>query len=629
MGRKVYFTDTTLRDAHQSLLATRMKTEDILKVAPKIDKVGFWSCEVWGGATFDAALRYLKEDPWERLEKIRKAMPNTKLQMLLRGQNLVGYRHYSDDVVKAFVKEAAKTGIDVFRVFDALNDLRNVKVAVETAKEEGKIVEGAISYTLSPYHTLDLYIELAQEYKDMGVDIICIKDMAGLLSPQKAYELVKALKEEVGLPVHIHSHCTSGMSEMAMLKAIEAGAEHIDVAISPLASDTSHPAAETMAYVLKELGYEVDIDLKLLEEIAKELKEIRKKYEKYDINFKGVDARVLVHQIPGGMISNLISQLKEQNAEDRLDEVLEEIPKVREDFGYPPLVTPTSQIVGTQAVLNVLSGERYKMVTKETKDYIKGLYGKPPAPIKEEIIKKILGEEKPITCRPADLLEPELEKRKEELVEFLANLYSKDRKEIKVSLKDILSYTLFPNVAKEYFEWKYKVEKGEIPPVTEEELQEGKDSIQSQGLAPTEFIVNVHGENYHVKIAGVGHKLEDGRRPYFIKIDGKLEEILIEPLQEIVPTDEEVMLKKDIVSTSKRPKATQPGDVSSPMPAKVVEIKVKEGDQVKEGDTVAIVEAMKMRTEIHAPISGKVEKIFVKVGDNVNPDEALMRIVPS
>jgi pyruvate carboxylase subunit B len=415
MGRTIYFTDLTLRDAHQSLFATRMKTADMLEVAPLIDRAGFWSVEVWGGATFDVCLRFLREDPWERLRTLRKLMPKSKLQMLLRGQNLVGYRHYPDDVVRAFVRKSAENGIDVFRVFDALNDLRNLETAIETAKEAGKLVEGAISYTISPVHTEDLYVELALEFKEMGADIVTIKDMAGLLSPERAYRLVKAIKEEVNLPVHIHTHCTSGMAEMAQLKALEAGADIFDVAISPMSSDTSHPAVETMVHAFEEFGYTSNLDKGVLKEIARYFSQLRKKYEKFDIDFKGVDSAVLEHQIPGGMISNLINQLKEQGALERLPEVLEEVPRVREDFGYPPLVTPTSQIVGTQAVLNVLAGERYKMITQETRNYIKGLYGKPPAPIKEEVIRKVLGDEEPIACRPADLLEPELEKRRQEI----------------------------------------------------------------------------------------------------------------------------------------------------------------------------------------------------------------------
>lgn len=608
--KKIQITDVTLRDAHQCLLATRMRTEDMLPICEKMDKAGFWSLEVWGGATFDVCLRFLKEDPWERLRKLREVMPNTKLQMLLRGQNLVGYRHYPDDVVKAFVKKAAENGIDVFRIFDALNDLRNMEVAIEAVKECGKHVQGAISYTTSPVHTVENYVELAKELADMGCDIISIKDMAGILTPKATYELVKALKEAVGLPVHLHTHSTSGMAEMTHLKAVEAGADMIDTAISPLASGTSHPPTESMVAALKGTGYDTGLDLELLEEIAEYFREVRKKYKKYETEFKGVDARVLIHQIPGGMISNLINQLKEQNALDKMDEVLKEVPRVREDLGYPPLVTPTSQIVGTQAVLNVLTGERYKVITKEVKDYVQGKYGKPPAPINEELIKKILGDEEPIDCRPADLLEPELDKCREEI------------KDLARSEEDVLSYCLFPQVAKEFFEWR---EKGELPP---EPLEELTEAAAAQNSAPTEFNITVHGETYHVKIAGVGHK-QEGRKPYYIRVDGRLEEVVVEPLREIVVAGGGVEIAAARASSSKRPKATKPGDVTSPMPGKVVEILVKEGDKVKEGDVVLIVEAMKMENEIHAPISGTVKEIYVKPGDNVNPDEALIRIEPA
>lgn len=615
MGRKIHFSDVTLRDAQQSLLATRMKTRDMVKIAPTIDKIGFWSVEVWGGATFDTCLRFLREDPWERLKVLRKLMPNSRLQMLLRGQNIVGYKHYPDDIVRAFVRKAAEDGIDVFRIFDALNDIRNMRVAIETAKECGKIVEGAIAYTISPVHTEDLYVETALDLKQMGVDIINIKDMAGLLSPERAYSLVKALKKEVGLPIHIHTHCTSGLAEMAHLKAAEAGADMFDVAISPMASDTSHPAVETMAYALRELGFDFKLDKNEIEKMAEYFKDVRKKYKKYDIDFKGIDADVLEHQIPGGMMSNLINQLKEQNALDRIDDVLREIPRVRKDFGYPPLVTPTSQIVGTQAVLNVLSGERYKMITQETRNYVKGLYGKPPAPIKDKVIGIVLKNEQPITSRPADLLQPELEKRKSEI----KNLARND--------EDILSYCLFPRVAKDFFEWREKVEKGEIPAISEEDLanEMEEEKVKPECLAPTEFIVNLHGENYHIKIAGVGHK-SDGRKPYFIKVDGKLEEVMVEPLVEVVPTKNEVEISGALTKSSKRPRALNEGDVTSPMPAKVVDIKVSKGDSVSEGDVVAVVEAMKMQNELHAPITGIVKDIYVSIGDQVNPDEAIMTI---
>ncbi|NPA58360.1 MAG: sodium-extruding oxaloacetate decarboxylase subunit alpha [Aquificae bacterium] len=614
MGKTIEFTDVTLRDGQQSLLATRVRTEDLLPAAEKLDKAGFWSLEVWGGATFDVCLRYLKEDPWERLRKFKEVAPNTKLEMLLRGQNVVGYRHYPDDVVEAFVKKAAENGIDVFRIFDALNDVRNMEVAISVAKEEGKIVKGVLSYTISPVHTVDYFVNIAKQLRDLGVDIISIKDQAGILSPKVAYELVKRLKEEVKLPVHLHAQSTAAMAEMTLLKAVEAGVDIIDTDVSTWSWLTAHPPNETMVYVLKEFGYETKIDLKIVEEVAEYLKEVRKKYKKYDTAEKWPDSQVLIHQIPGGMMSNFIAQLKENDALDKLDEVKEEVARVREDLGYPPLVTPTSQIVGTQALLNVLQGERYKVVTKETKDYVKGLYGRPPAPIKPEIMKKIIGDEKPIEVRPADLLEPELDKCSEEAMKVGAR-----------SEEDIISYCLFPQVAKEFFEWREKYEKGEaLPPEIEEAT--GEESCLTK--APIEFNITLHGETYHVQIAGVGSPVEGGT-PYFVRVDGRLEETIVQPIREIeVGERMETLPSEAGVPAGKRPKAVDVGDISSPMPGKVVSVKVSPGDKVKKGDVLLIVEAMKMENEIHSPIDGVVEEVYVREGDQVNPDECLMRVMP-
>jgi len=610
--RVIEFTDVTLRDGQQSLFATRVRTDDLLPALEKLDDAGFWSLEVWGGATFDVCLRYLKEDPWDRLKKFKQAAKNTKLEMLLRGQNLVGYRHYPDDVVEAFVKKAAENGIDVFRIFDALNDVRNMEVAITTAKECGKIVKGVLSYTISPVHTVDYYVNIARQLKDLGVDIISIKDQAGILSPKVAYDLVKRLKEEIKLPVHIHSQSTAAMAEMTLLKSVEAGADIIDTDVSTWSWLTAHPPNETMVYVLREFGYETKIDLDIIVEVAEYLKEVRKKYAKYDTVDKWPDCQVLIHQIPGGMMSNFINQLKENNALDKLDEVKKEVARVREDLGYPPLVTPTSQIVGTQALLNVVQGERYKVVTKETRDYVKGLYGRPPAPIKPDVMKKILGDEQPIQVRPADLLEPELDKCTEKAYQSGAR-----------NEEDVLSYCLFPQVATEFFQWREKFEKGEVlPPQIEELTQE-----EMKHLAPIEFNITVHGEQYHVRIAGVGSPTE-GRRPYFVRIDGKLEEVLVQPIKEIEVGTTEVSLPEGGRIIGERPKAMGLGDVSSPMPGKVTSIKVNLGDRVKKGDVVLTVEAMKMENEIHAPIDGTVSDIFVKVGDNVNPDECLIRITP-
>lgn len=442
MAKKVGITDTTLRDGHQSLLATRMKIEDMLPIAEKIDQVGYHSLEVWGGATFDTCMRFLNEDPWERLKTLRKVFKKSKLQMLLRGQNLVGYKHYPDDVAELFVKKSVENGIDIFRIFDALNDPRNMEKTIKVAKAEGAHVQATLSYTISPFHNVDHFVELAKVLKEMGSDSICIKDMAGLISPTSAYELVKRLKTEVGLPIQLHCHYTSGMASMSYLKAVEAGVDVIDCAISSMAMSTSQPATETMVAALKDTEYDTGLDLGLLSEIAEYIKKVRKKYGKFDMAGNGVDTNVLRYQIPGGMLSNFYSQLAQQNALDKLKDVLDEVPRVREDFGFPPLVTPSSQIVGSQAVLNVLVGERYKMVTNEVKDYMRGLYGKPPAPINEEVRKKIIGDEKPIAGRPADMLEPGLEQAKKEIAPYM-------EKE-----EDILSYAIFPNVAKQFLEEK-------------------------------------------------------------------------------------------------------------------------------------------------------------------------------
>ncbi len=609
--RKIEITDVSLRDGIQSLLATRVRTEDMLDVVEILDKCGFYSLEVWGGATFDVCLRFLKEDPWERLRKFKERAKNTKLEMLLRGQNVVGYRHYPDDVVEAFVRKAYDNGIEVFRIFDALNDTRNLRKAIETAKKVGAIVKGVLCYAISPVHTVEYYVEIARQLVDMGIDIISIKDQAGLLSPKVSYELVKALKSEFPkYPVHLHTQTTANLAEMAQLKGVEAGADMIDTAFYSLSSQTSHPAGETMIYVLRELGYQVDVDERLYQKAGDLFVQVRKKYKKFDVLPPYPDVGVLLHQIPGGMITNFISQLREQGMEEKLPEVLEEVVRVREDLGYPPLVTPTSQMVGSQAFLNVLHGERYKVVTKEVKDYVKGLYGRPPAPIKEEVLKKILGDEEPLYhIRPADLLEPELERIREEAIKAGAK-----------SEEDVLSYALFPLVAKEFFEWR---EKGE-PYVPElEEKGEKRENI------PVEFVITVHGEQYHVQIAGRGERTQEGRT-FFIRLDGRLEEVILKPVRELSPTE---VVSGDLSTLGKevKPKRSKPvalGDVASPISGKIVNIKVKPGDEVKEGDVLFVVEAMKMENEVHSPINGVVEEVLAQVGETVNPDEVVVRIKP-
>lgn len=608
--REILITDVSLRDGIQSLLATRVRTEDMLPIIEVLDKCGFWSLEVWGGATFDVCLRYLKEDPWERLRLFKKHAPNTKLEMLLRGQNVVGYRHYSDDVVEEFVKRAYDNGIEVFRIFDALNDTRNMRKSIETAKRLGAIVKGVLSYAISPVHTIEYYVSVAKELVDMGIDIISIKDQAGLLSPKICYDLVKALKSEFpSYPVHLHTQTTADLAQMAQLKGIEAGADMIDTVFYSLSCQTSHPPGETMIYTLREFGYEIKVDEKLYQKAGDLFVNVRKKYKKYDVLPPYPDVGVLLHQVPGGMISNFISQLKEQGMEDKLPEVLEEVVRVRQDLGYPPLVTPTSQIVGSQAFLNVVHGERYKVVTKETKDYVKGLYGRPPAPIPEEIIKKILGDEEPIYhIRPADLLKPELPSIREEAIKAGAK-----------SEEDILSYALFPLVAKEFFEFREMGEK--LPP--EDLIEEKRENI------PVEFIITVHGEQYHVQIAGRGEPTAEGR-PFFIRLDGKLEEVMLKPLREVehVPSPYgEISLGTEV--KPKRPKPVGVGDVASPISGKVVNIKVNVGQEVKEGDVLFVVEAMKMENEVHSPVNGVVEEILISVGDVINPDEVAIRIKPT
>jgi len=438
--RKVSITDTTLRDAHQSLLATRMKTEDMVPIIEKMDKVGFHSVEVWGGATFDSCLRFLSEDPWERLRTLKKLFKNTPLQMLLRGQNLVGYKHYPDDVVEAFVKAAVKNGISIMRIFDALNDPRNMAKAIEVSKEGGAHVQATVCYTISPVHDLDHYASVARELKKMGADSLCLKDMAGILKPMVAYEIVKRWKEETGLPVQLHSHYTSGMASMMYIKAIEAGADVVDCAISTMSMSTSQPPDETIVAALQGTEYDTGLDLDLLSEIAAYFREVRKKYAEYDKASRVPDANVLRYQIPGGMISNFINQLRQQGQLDKLPQVFDEVPRVKADLGHPPLVTPSSQIVGTQAVLNVLIGQRYKMVTNEVKDYFRGLYGRPPGKVNLKIQKKCIGDEEPIKDRPADHIEPGLEKAKKEL----GALYTKE--------EDVLSYALFPQQAKKFLQ---------------------------------------------------------------------------------------------------------------------------------------------------------------------------------
>ncbi|NPU88172.1 sodium-extruding oxaloacetate decarboxylase subunit alpha [Methanothrix sp.] len=566
MGR-VKLTETVFRDAHQSLLATRMRTRDMLPIAELLDQVGYFSMEVWGGATFDTCLRYLNEDPWERLRALKLAMPNTQMQMLLRGQNLVGYRHYADDVVEKFVEKAAENGVDVFRIFDAVNDIRNMEKSIRVAKRMGAHVQGSVCYTISPVHTIEQFTEFTMRLAEMECDSICIKDMAGLISPHDASELVRSIKREVNLPVCLHTHCTAGLAHMSYLAAVEAGADILDTAISPLSGGSSQPSTESVVAAFRETPYDTGLDLELLTEIKRYFDKLMDVYAPvFNPIAAKIDTNVLVYQVPGGMLSNLVSQLIEQKAIDRYDEVLAEIPRVRADLGYPPLVTPTSQIVGTQAVLNVLTGERYKVVPKEVRDYVKGLYGRPPAEIDPKIRMKILEDEEPITVRPADLMPPEYESAVREV----------DALGLAKKEEDYLTYALYPQIAIKFL-------KGQA---TEEPLvkKDTKAAVAVKGGAPVAFNVEVDGEAYIVKVAPVGISIQESQ-----------------------------------------PKAPRDG-VTVPMQGVLIRYKVKKGDRVNKGDVVAILEAMKMENPVYADRSGTVKEIYIETGKTVSPGDVLMSI---
>jgi len=589
---KLGITEVVLRDGHQSLLATRMRIDDMLPIAEQLDKIGYWSIESWGGATFDSCIRYLGEDPWERIRKIKEVMPNTPQQMLLRGQNILGYRHYADDVVEKFVERAAINGVDVFRVFDAMNDPRNFETAIQAVINNGKHAQGAMSYTTSPVHTLDVWVDLANQLQDMGVHSVCIKDMAGLLKPYDAYELISRLKKELEVPVHLHSHATTGLSTATLLKAVEAGVDNVDTSISSMSATYGHSPTETVVAMLENQDSDTHLDIHKLEEIAAYFRVVRKKYCQFEGALKGVDSRILVAQVPGGMLTNMENQLKEQGASDKLDLVLEEIPRVRKDLGYTPLVTPTSQIIGTQAVLNVLSGERYKTVTKETLGILKGEYGATPTSLDEVLQAKILDGAEVIQCRPADNLEPEIDGLSDELNDIAIE------KEFKLAdnvIDDVLTYALFPQVALHFFENRDNPAAFEPVP-SEDDLCSGIP-VSSE---PNVYTVTVSGQSYVVQV-------DDGG------------EITQGPLS--VDTPKETMVETPKIQTS--------GDgepIPAPLSGQIFKIPVTKGQHVEEGEVVIILEAMKMETEIRASKSGTITEMCVKEGDHVNVGDSLVKM---
>ncbi|MBB3060905.1 sodium-extruding oxaloacetate decarboxylase subunit alpha [Microbulbifer rhizosphaerae] len=583
-------TDVVLRDAHQSLFATRMRLDDMLPVAEKLDKVGFWSLESWGGATFDACIRYLGEDPWERIRELKKAMPNTPQQMLFRGQNILGYRHYADDVVEEFVERAAENGVDVFRVFDAMNDMRNLQTALRAVKRVGKHAQGTISYTVSPVHTLDLWVDLGRQIEDMGADSICIKDMAGLLRPYEGYELVKRLKAAVEIPIHMQCHATTGLSTATALKCVEAGIDNVDTAISSMSMTYGHSPTEALVAILQGTDRDTGLDIELLEEIAAYFREVRKKYAKFEGSLRGVDSRILVAQVPGGMLTNMENQLREQGAGDKLDQVLEEIPRVREDLGFLPLVTPTSQIVGTQAVLNVLTGERYKSISKETAAVLKGEYGATPAAMNKELQAKVLDGAEPISCRPADLLEPELEKLTAELRQK-ANDESVPLTDGEGEIDDVLTYALFPQIGLKFLKNRGNPDAFEPVPTG----NEGSAVTNENGEEV--YTVTVEGKSYTVTVA------DGGDVSGMVPVSGGAS-----------------------AGSAAAPAAGGGNPVAAPLAGNIFKVLVNPGDQVTEGQTIIVLEAMKMETAVSAPRSGSVTEVAVKEGDSVAVGDTLLSI---
>ena len=603
MSKPLALTELVLRDAHQSLLATRMRIEDMLPIAEKLDKAGFWSVESWGGATFDACIRYLGEDPWERIRKLKAAMPNTKQQMLLRGQNLLGYRHYADDVVTRFVERAHESGVDVFRIFDAMNDIRNLKTAIKATIDSGAHAQGTISYTVSPVHNLKLWLEMAKQLEDLGVHSICVKDMAGLLKPYECEALITGLKETVDVPIAMQCHATTGLSTATYQKAIDAGIDMLDTAISSMSMTYGHSATETMVSIVEGTERDTGIALPELEEIASYFREVRKKYSKFEGSLKGVDARILLAQVPGGMLTNMESQLKEQGAEDKFEEVLKEIPRVREDLGFIPLVTPTSQIVGTQSVLNVLTGERYKSITKETAGVLKGEYGATAAPVNKELQARVLDGAEPVTCRPADNIAPELDTLSKELDELA------EKKQLSLSddkIDDVLTYALFPQIGLKFIENRGNPDAFEPAPSAQESQSssapkpaEAKSSSQGATASET-YDVNVDGRVYRVEVAPSG------------------------TLTSVTPASGSQTQAQPQTNSAAPSDSNASQSIDAPLAGNVFKVLVRNGDSVSEGDVVMILEAMKMETEIRSAYTGTVTDITVSEGDAVTSGQPLI-----
>ena len=603
MSKPLALTELVLRDAHQSLLATRMRIEDMLPIAEKLDKAGFWSVESWGGATFDACIRYLGEDPWERIRKLKAAMPNTKQQMLLRGQNLLGYRHYADDVVTRFVERAHESGVDVFRIFDAMNDIRNLKTAIKATIDSGAHAQGTISYTVSPVHNLKLWLEMAKQLEDLGVHSICVKDMAGLLKPYECEALITGLKETVDVPIAMQCHATTGLSTATYQKAIDAGIDMLDTAISSMSMTYGHSATETMVSIVEGTERDTGISLPELEDIASYFREVRKKYSKFEGSLKGVDARILLAQVPGGMLTNMESQLKEQGAEDKFEEVLKEIPRVREDLGFIPLVTPTSQIVGTQSVLNVLTGERYKSITKETAGVLKGEYGATAAPVNKELQARVLDGAEPVTCRPADNIAPELDTLSKELDELA------EKKQLSLSddkIDDVLTYALFPQIGLKFIENRGNPDAFEPAPSAQESQSssapkpaEAKSSSQGATASET-YDVNVDGKVYRVEVAPSG------------------------TLTSVTPASGSQTQAQPQTNSAAPSDSNSSQSIDAPLAGNVFKVLVRNGDSVSEGDVVMILEAMKMETEIRSAFTGTVTDITVGEGDAVTSGQPLI-----